>query len=301
VLEPEPAVPEVELPEVLLLQDVADDRHPWPRALLHADALHPWRRVDDVALGGGLQPRRPGEAYLQLGDLRRAGGPVVAVLERVHGDPGQRGEAPAERGDHGPVRRGGEDGEAGPGVEDRAAAPAHVPHVRGDVERLAGHVHGVHRHGVERAHPAVEHQRRPRGGGAAALGPRAEGEVAAGVARGQVVHEAVGEAAPEARGGAGRERDVAVAQAQHPVRGLEALPVVRGGTAQNHALQLRAPAAAAAAVLAPCPRQRDGGRVGAHHAARRGAVLVPAMPFATTPRRHQERPHGKIRPLHVFI
>jgi hypothetical protein len=293
VLEPEPPVPEVELPEVVLLQDVADDRHSGPRALLHADALHPGRRVDDVALGRRLQARGPGEAHLQPGDLQRGGGPVVAVLERVHGDPGQAGEALAEGGDHGPVRRGGEDGEAGPGVEDRAAAPGDVPHVRGDVERLPGHVHGVDRHGVERAHPAVEQQRRPRcgGGGAAgrrgaALGPRrAEGEVAGGVARGQVVDEAVGEAAPEARGGAGREGDVAVAQAEHAVRGLEALAVVRRGAAQHDALQLRAPAAA---VPALAPGQRDGRGVGAHHAARRRAVVVPAAPLP--PRQRQDPP-----------
>jgi len=95
-----------------------------------------------------------------------------------------------------------------------------------------------------------------------------------------VVDEAVGEAATEARGGAGREGDVAVAQAQHAVRGLEALPVVRGGATQHDALQLRAPAAAAVSAAAPAPGgQRDGRRVGAHHAARRRAVPVPAMPL----------------------
>ncbi|TVU00553.1 hypothetical protein EJB05_54016, partial [Eragrostis curvula] len=285
VLESEPPVPEVELPQVLLLQDVANDGHPGPRALLHADALHPGRRVDHVALRRRLQPRRPSELHLQLRYLRlaaaAAGRPVVAVLERVHADLRHAGESFAQRRDHGLVRRRGEDGEAGPGVEDGAAVLVDVPHVAGDVELHAVHVDAIHRHGVERAHPAVEQQprlgrRRGAGGGAGrgVLGPaRAEGEVAGGVARGEVVHEAVGEAAAEAGRGPGREGDVAVAQAEHAVRGLEALPVVGGGAAQHHVLQLRTPAAVDRAAVAA--GQRDRRRVGAHRAARRRAVLVP--------------------------
>jgi hypothetical protein len=46
----DPLVREVELPEVLLLQNVAEDGHPRPLALLQAYAFHIWRHVDHVAL-----------------------------------------------------------------------------------------------------------------------------------------------------------------------------------------------------------------------------------------------------------
>jgi hypothetical protein len=69
-----------------------------------AKALKLQRPMGRVPWGAArvLEPSQPcglGEAHQQLGDLRRA-----------------TSEVPAERGDHGPVRRGGEDGEAGPRV-----------------------------------------------------------------------------------------------------------------------------------------------------------------------------------------
>jgi hypothetical protein len=87
-----------------------------------------------------------------------------------------------------------------------------------------------------------------------------------------VVDEAVGEPAAEARRGAGREGDVAVAEAEHPVGGQEAFAGVGRGAAQHDAPQLGSPLL----LAGPPPRQRDGRRVGAHRAARRRPVLVPA-------------------------
>jgi hypothetical protein len=296
-LESDPPVLEIELPEVLLLQDVADDGDPGPPPLLQADALDARRRVDDVALGRRHHPRRTGEVQRHLrhghvevlARVRRR--PVVAVVERIHGHPGHAGELLAERGRHGAVRRRGEHREAGPGVEDGAAAALDVPDEARDLEEPPVDGDAVDRHGVERVRPVVEQQRRgPRAGhrgrrrGRLAggllgrgrgrrdgrVGP--EGEVAGLVARREVVNEAVGESAPEARGGAGREGDVAVAEAEHAVGGEEAVAVVGGGAAQHDAPELGLVGGAGPR------RQRDGRRVGAHRAARRRPVRVPAPP-----------------------
>uniref|UniRef100_A0A0D9WJK0 Uncharacterized protein n=1 Tax=Leersia perrieri TaxID=77586 RepID=A0A0D9WJK0_9ORYZ len=155
---------------MLLLQNVADHRHPRPNPLLHADAFHPGRRVDHVALRRRLQPRRAGELH---GQPRHHGAvvtprPVVTILERVHGDTWQTKpvQLGAERGHHRLVRRRGENREARAGVDDSSAVAADVPHLGRDFERLAVDGHGVDRHRVERPHAGVEHQRRaPRGGG----------------------------------------------------------------------------------------------------------------------------------------
>jgi hypothetical protein len=288
-LESKPSVLEIELPEVLLLQDVADDGDSGPLPLLQADALDPRRRVDQVALRRRHHPRRPREVngHLRHGHVQQvlARGrrrPVVAVIERVHGHPRHAGELLAERGHHGAVRRRGEHREAGPGVEDGAAAPLDVPDEARDLEELPVDGDAVDCHGVERVRPVVEQQRRrPRaghhrgglgvGGGRGRrqdgrIGP--EGEVTGLVPRREVVDEAVGESPAEVRGGAGREGHVAVAEAEHAVGGEEAVAVVGGGAAQHDAPELGLGGAGT--------RQRDGCRVGAHCAARRRPVLVPA-------------------------
>lgn len=61
----------------------------------------------------------------------------------------------------------------------------------------------------------------------------AEAEVAGGVPWGEVVDEAVRDPAVEARRGVGREGDVAVAEAEHPIGGKEAFAVVGRGAAQR--------------------------------------------------------------------
>jgi hypothetical protein len=272
--ESHPLIVEVELPEVFLLQNVAEDGHPRPLALLHAYALDTGRHVDHVALRRRLKQRRPRELHCQLRDLLRVGTscrPVVAVLERVHAHLGNPGEVLAQRTHHGLVRRAGEHRQGRAGVEDHATVPLDIPDLAGDVERDAGNLDSLHRHGVERQ-CGVEQQRRLVGRWRGiALASWAEGDVASDVARGEVVDEAVGEAAAEARSGLGRERDLAVAEAEHAVRRREALAGAGEGAAQDHAFQRRV-------VIGGEAGRGDGRQVSAHNAARRRrAFLVPGM------------------------
>jgi hypothetical protein len=92
VLEPQQAVHKVELPEVLLLQDVADDGHPG-----HAPSCTPMHFTPS------------------------GGGPVVVVLQRVHVDPWHADEACAQHGHQDLIRWRGKDCQTRPGVEDRTA------------------------------------------------------------------------------------------------------------------------------------------------------------------------------------
>lgn len=203
---------EIELPDVLLLQDVANGGHAGPRRGGNPDAFHPLGHVDDVALRWRLQPHVAGhvDRHLRHGDRRTRCSPVVAVLEGGHADTGDPTEAPAQRRRNQSVRRLGQYGKARTGVEDGSAAASDVPHAGGDGEHLAVDGDALDADAVEGQEAGVEEEfgraavRRGKGGS------ETEGKATGGVSWAEVVDEAIGKPATEAGGCPGGEGNRAI-------------------------------------------------------------------------------------------